>query len=765
MPAVITRRPAPPSPAPPSPVPSSRPAVAIALCLVALLCFASPSARAVATKLTPQILIGVPQPVVGAPITVDVLVEGAADTAPLATGNITIHWGDETPTSVAALSNSLITAQHTYAKSAAYTVTASYPGDSNYLSASTTQAIIVVPTTPSAVTLNTFGDSITYGRGATEPQYAWADITAATEGWALNDTGIRGDFSIDTCAIINSNEPLPASAHNTLFDGENDLPHVFASAAGQAEYISAMTSCAVWLATTQGANRTTAASSANSLTGTWTPSTLYTSTGLNSTAAGSTISGSFTGNVFYAQLTSTAATNDSVSISIDSAAATTYSPPLLAYHGQRATYGPYFIRIPLTGSNSSTHSVKFTCVTPGAAGCYVDWFAGNGLISPASPPYLWLATPYITDQTNYPLNEFLQLATFMRNIQLELSADGLPVYLTDVANWFQAPTNPTCMFDTIHPNDCGHAILAATFINSMNVLLPASFKSDATAALSAIPDSAILGQSVTLTATVTGSAATPTGIATFSYDGIALAAVPLQGLDRRTRPRPLSRHRLLLRRLQLLLRDHRALQHHPRALANHHHRLRGARLRYSARQRHPHRHRHRNLRPRQTHRLRHLLLRNPLPRLLHPHRRSRHPQRQLHRHRPRLLRHHRQIFRQLRRHRLHLCARLRHREIAAPPPETRRHTQRCLNRPALASQIVFVFGAEEGTRTPTPLRVHGPEPCASANSATSASRNLYSLVLAPHCQTPARPIPPPPRPALPLHQNRLRPLGIPDPLQ
>src|SRR5579872_5967954 len=32
-------------------------------------------------------------------------------------------------------------------------------------------------------------------------------------------------------------------------------------------------------------------------------------------------------------------------------------------------------------------------------------------------------------------------------------------------------------------------------------------------------------------------------------------------------------------------------------------------------------------------------------------------------------------------------------------------------------------GAEEGTRTPTPLRVHGPEPCASANSATSARRN------------------------------------------
>ena len=30
------------------------------------------------------------------------------------------------------------------------------------------------------------------------------------------------------------------------------------------------------------------------------------------------------------------------------------------------------------------------------------------------------------------------------------------------------------------------------------------------------------------------------------------------------------------------------------------------------------------------------------------------------------------------------------------------------------------IGAEEGTRTPTPLRVRGPEPRASANSATSA---------------------------------------------
>ena len=44
---------------------------------------------------------------------------------------------------------------------------------------------------------------------------------------------------------------------------------------------------------------------------------------------------------------------------------------------------------------------------------------------------------------------------------------------------------------------------------------------------------------------------------------------------------------------------------------------------------------------------------------------------------------------------------------------------------------MIFFGAEEGTRTPTPLRVRGPEPRASANSATSA-RYTCSAMFAEH---------------------------------
>src|ERR1039457_4635068 len=49
--------------------------------------------------------------------------------------------------------------------------------------------------------------------------------------------------------------------------------------------------------------------------------------------------------------------------------------------------------------------------------------------------------------------------------------------------------------------------------------------------------------------------------------------------------------------------------------------------------------------------------------------------------------------------------------------------------------ILHCFGAIEGTRTPTPLRVHGPEPCASANSATMAILNCNAAAaLRPPCQ-------------------------------
>jgi hypothetical protein len=419
----------------------------------------------------PQVLMGVPQPVAGHSFTADVLVEAPADATPLATGSVTIQWGDQTAATVATLSNSLITAQHTYSTAGGYTITASYSGDGNFSAASASQPAIALATAPAAIALNTFGDSITSGVGAGSPALRYANVVAATEGWALANYGVAGDDSIDTCEKINAASPLPANAYNTLLTGEDDLRYAMKTTAGENEYTSAVTACSVWLTTTQGAGRTIAANPSNTTTGTWTASTLYTRTGLNSTVAGSTITGPFTGNVLYAQLTSTLTNDYAVSISVDGGAAQTYTPPVLNYTGTRVNFGPYAVRVPLAGSTATQHKVTFTCVTPGSGGCYVDWFAGNGIVQAATPPYLWLGTPYYTGQVGYPESEYTQMAQLVRGVQSQLAADGLHVYLADVANWFQGPTNPACMYDDIHPNPCGHAMLAAVFINSMNVLL------------------------------------------------------------------------------------------------------------------------------------------------------------------------------------------------------------------------------------------------------------------------------------------------------
>jgi hypothetical protein len=61
-----------------------------------------------------------------------------------------------------------------------------------------------------------------------------------------------------------------------------------------------------------------------------------------------------------------------------------------------------------------------------------------------------------------------------------------------------------------------------------------------------------------------------------------------------------------------------------------------------------------------------------------------------------------------------------------PLPRSRLRTSRAPKSPSGAGdlnprKIRLISGAIEGTRTPTPLPVHGPEPCASANSATMAS--------------------------------------------
>jgi hypothetical protein len=473
---------------------------------------------------TPQIVLSVPrQPVQNTPVTVDVLVENQANAAPAATGNVTLNFGDGSAPVVSALSNSLVTPEHTYTASGSHTVTASYGGDSNFAPATAVQPITILAAAPPAITLNTFGDSITAGTGNSKPSTAFVSVITSTEGWGLDDYAHGGDTVVDQCSVIYG-VPTIAGAYNTLLIGQNEVSLVgYPANGGVPEYEGALTACSAWLLLIQdtshgGSTKVLAQDPLVTRTGAWTNSTLFSSIGLMTTTAGSSLSAQLSGNQLFLNLTSTLNTDYTVAVTIDGKAAGTFSP-VLTFNGQTATYAPF--GTVLSASGIGPHTVQVTCTVPGSSGCYVDWLGGNAT-PVAARPKLWLGTPYLTNQ-GIPAFVYDNLAGDIDQVETQLADAGLSIQLADVHSYFSGTTDPQCMFDKVHPSDCGHAILAATFLGAMDS------PSGTATALTASPNPAIAGQNVTLTATVPrfSGSSVPTGDVSFYHGAQLLVSAKL----------------------------------------------------------------------------------------------------------------------------------------------------------------------------------------------------------------------------------------------
>lgn len=437
-----------------------------------LFCWFSAAVAVCAQSNTPQILLGVPQPSAGIAFTVGVTVEAAGDTytVPAPTGTVTVDFGDGTTSTVATLANSLVVVSHTYTSAGSFTVLAKYSGDANFASASASQAVIALAGAPGQKNYHAFGDSITAGTGASSASYAYADVVAATENWALTNYGHGGDRSADQCVRMYGVTPA-AGDLSSLLVGQNEDTFV-ADDHGGPQYSATLLACGTWvMLTSEGGNgkptKLTAQDSRVAKTAGWMTSDLYSAMGVKTMTAGDTLTATVDGSTLYVGLTVDASTDFTVEISVDGVSQGSVTPKFV-YPGETAPYVPWGVRLPV--GKSGAHSVVITCATPGSAGCYVDWIGGNGAPSALPRPALWFGTPYLP-----LLGKGSNLYTSMRNVilplQQELAADGLSAYLADTYNWFTGYTQPQCMYDNFHPSDCGHALLAETFMGSMDALL------------------------------------------------------------------------------------------------------------------------------------------------------------------------------------------------------------------------------------------------------------------------------------------------------
>lgn len=432
------------------------------------------SAAVAQTAATPQILLAVPQPSAAKPFNVNVIVESQGDSynLPVPTGNVTVNFGDGTTPTVSTLTNSLVVVSHTYASAGSGTINASYAGDSNFSAISTSQKGIVLASAPAAKTYYAFGDSITADTGASPQSDGYPSVIAATEGWTLTNYAHGGDRAPDQCVQMYGTT-ASSGILNSLLIGQNDDVYV-ADDHYTAQYQASLLACGAWVMLTgAGADGTPtkliAQDSRVTKSGNWQTSDLYAALGVKTLEAGDTLTATVDGSVLYLGMTASAETVNSytVAVTVDGVSQGSFTPDY-QYPGQETTYVPWGIRLPL--STSGAHKLVLTCTAPGAAGCYVDWIGGNGTPATLPRPSLWYGTPYLP-----LLGKGSDLYTSMRNIiiplQQQLAADGLNAYLADTYNWFVGYTQPQCMYDNFHPSDCGHALLAATYMGSMDVLL------------------------------------------------------------------------------------------------------------------------------------------------------------------------------------------------------------------------------------------------------------------------------------------------------
>jgi hypothetical protein len=265
--------------------------------------------------------------------------------------------------------------------------------------------------------------------------------------------------------------------------------------------------------------------------GVWTKSSLNPAMGLTTIETGDSLTATVAGSTAYVGLSSTVQSNYTVDVLVDGELAGQYTPTNLLSGNYTQTI-PYGIRIAVPGSAPSvSHSVKVVCSNPGASGCSVDWFGGNGFAAPNQVPVVWLGEPYEDDQpAAHPRSEYQTYIAAFREVGAAFQSDGLGLNLSDVFDNLDGVADPQCLADKIHPALCGHQIVAATYLGATDWLFSKDQRIDF-GQLSPIPyGSANVPIDVSATSGLPVSLSVASGPATLQGDTITPTAVGVVNL-------------------------------------------------------------------------------------------------------------------------------------------------------------------------------------------------------------------------------------------
>ncbi|MGA2753607.1 MAG: hypothetical protein ABSE53_07555 [Terracidiphilus sp.] len=336
----------------------------------------------------------------------------------------------------------------------------------------TTISVLSAPT----YALNTFGDSLTGGLPSN-----WPGLLTNALGWSFSLRSCGGCTTNDEAPVIYDTVVTGDSASTWLL-GQNDAP---STTAAFDQFSHATRAQNAWLAIPEGSAKLRAQSQPVTQGGTWTPSDIYSTTGLRTVQAGSTLTATVSGSTIYVGLTSLTSSDYTVDVLIDGVDQGTVAP-VSAHVGENQAAESYGLRYVVGGARTATHTVQIICIEPDSSGCYVDWIGSNGLASvPNLPPYVWTGVSYRTEQPD-PQDNVDARSGIVRTIESQLESDGLAIRLADIESVFSGPALPQCVSDGVHPSDCGNQIEETVWLSAMSFLATEAQRIDLDASTSAV---------------------------------------------------------------------------------------------------------------------------------------------------------------------------------------------------------------------------------------------------------------------------------------
>jgi hypothetical protein len=309
-----------------------------------------------------------------------------------------------------------------------------------------------------------FGDSITFGIGASIPSYRYVSLIATDKALTLTDLGISGSQAcdvVDAQIMPNENPGATKVAVYTEMVGLNDAD-VKGTGAYEVNYNNCLTASLSWLGIP---NTHKQFAQSGSTSGAWSIDASWPgAVGLFSTTNGSTLSLtlSTSGHPIYLWYRMQDSNGGSFTYALDGGHATTImtapTPTISTQNG--GTTGRGVVRLADVSAGLHTISITVTSATSASNSVSI-----GGIGTGSSPADKDISSVYVGGVTKQRLDGN-GAATARYNsdalaVVNTLAGDGLKAFFVPVRNFIDG--QPSQMFDQLHPNDVGHGLLRDAF--------------------------------------------------------------------------------------------------------------------------------------------------------------------------------------------------------------------------------------------------------------------------------------------------------------